>query len=185
MSMVVGAILSTQVIGRLKRYRVVGIVAALLMSAGAFLITLMTPATGIALDIAILVLTGIGIGPFFSLPMIVVQNALPADRLGISTAGLRYLGQLGASLGIAIVGTVVTSSVEGSLMKHLPTTTASKLALSIALQHGFLAVLVFALVALVATFFLKGAPFKARQESSELEGLEQVDEESGKELVHA
>jgi len=81
---VVGAMLSTQAMGKFKRYRVVGIVAALLMSAGAFLITLMNPATGIALAISILVLTGIGIGPFFSLPMVVVQNALPADRLTIT-----------------------------------------------------------------------------------------------------
>jgi predicted MFS family arabinose efflux permease len=157
-SMVIGAMLSSQVIGRLNRYRIVGMVAALLMSVGAFLITLMTPETGIALAIAILVLTGIGIGPFFSLPMVAVQNALPAERLGISTAGLRYLGQLGASLGIAIVGTVITSSVSGDPMNHLPTTPASKLALSAALQHGFLAVLAFALIAFAATFFLNDVP---------------------------
>ncbi len=177
-SMVVGAILSTQVIGRLKRYRVVGIVAALLMSIGAFLITRMTPGTGIALAISILVLTGIGIGPFFSLPMVAVQNALPPDQLGVSTAGLRYLGQLGASLGIAIVGTVVNSSVSSDLMKNLPTTATSRLALSAALQHGFLAVLIFALVALIATFFLKEIPLKSAQE-------EPSQQESDKELVHA
>jgi MFS family permease len=160
-SMVVGAMLSTQIMGRLKRSRVVGIVAALLMSVGAFLITLMTPATSIALAISILVLAGIGIGPFFSLPMVAVQNALPAERLGVGTAGLRYLGQVGASLGIAIVGMVITSSTSGDLMNHLPTSPASKLALSTALQHGFLAVLVFALLALVAAFFLKEHAGKA------------------------
>ena len=154
-SMVIGAILSTQAIARIKRYRIIGIIAALLMSLGAFLVTLMTPGTNIALAIAILVLTGIGIGPFFSLPMVVVQNALPPDRLGISTAGLRYLGQLGASLGIAIVGTVVTSSVASNPMDHLSTTAASKDALFIGLQHGFLTVLIFALIALGVTFFLK------------------------------
>src|SRR5579864_6915641 len=184
-SMVVGAMLSSQVICRLKRYRVVGIVAALLMSAGTFLITLMTPATGIALAISILILTGIGIGPFFTLPMVAVQNALPAERLGVSTAGLRYLGQLGASLGIAIVGTVVTSSVSGVPMNHLPTTTASKLALSAALQHGFLAVLVFALIALVAAFFLKDVPLKATQGELEIERAELADDEPDRELVHA
>jgi MFS family permease len=181
--MVVGAILSTQVIGRLKRYRVVGIVAALLMSAGTFLITLMTPATGIALAISILILTGIGIGPFFSLPMVAVQNALPADRLGISTAGLRYLGQMGASLGIAIVGTVATSSVSGDPMSHLPTTTASKLALSAALQHGFLAVLVFALIALVAAFFLKEVRIKSTQGGVSQDQAVQADEESDGEPI--
>jgi len=158
-SMVVGAMLSGQVIGRLKRYRVVGILAALLMSAGAFLITLMTPAIGIALAICILVLTGIGIGPFFSLPMVAVQNSMPAERLGISTAGLRYLGQLGASLGIAIVGTVVSGSISGNLLQHLPTDQAGKLLLSDALQHGFVAVLVFAGIALLVTFFLQDVPF--------------------------
>ena len=185
MSMVVGAVVSTQVMGKLKRYRVIGIVAALLMSAGTFLVTLMTPATGIALAIAILVLTGVGIGPFFSLPMVAVQNALPAERLGISTAGLRYLGQLGASLGIAIVGTVISSSFSGDPMNHLPTTTGSKLALSVALQHGFIAVLIFALIALVAAFFLKDVPLKATQEGLAMERAEQSDKESGKELAYA
>ncbi len=182
-SMVVGAILSTQVMGRLKRYRIVGIVAALLMSVGTFLITLMMPTTGIALATPILVLTGLGIGPFFSLPMVVVQNALPAERLGVSTAGLRYLGQLGASLGIAIVGTVVASSASGSLMNRLPTNTASKLALAGALQHGFLAVLVFALIALVVAFFLKETPGTV-QEALSQERAASAEEESDKELVH-
>jgi len=167
LSMVVGAILGTQAINKLKRYRIVAIISAMLMSVGAYLITLMTPATSIALAIAILVLTGIGIGPFFSLPMVMVQNALPPDRLGVSTAGLRYLGQLGASLGIAIVGTIVTISVSGNLMNsHLPTTMVAKLALSTALQHGFLAALIFALIALVATFFLKETLIIDAQERS-------------------
>jgi TRAP-type C4-dicarboxylate transport system permease small subunit len=116
--------------------------------------------------------------------MVAVQNALPAERLGISTAGLRYLGQLGASLGIAIVGTAISSSVSGDLMNHLPTTTVSKMALSAALQHGFIAVLIFALIAVVATFFLKDVPLKATQERLEIERAELADEEHDKELVN-
>jgi EmrB/QacA subfamily drug resistance transporter len=176
-SMVVGAILSTQIIGRLKRYRIVGIVAAAIMSIGTFLVTLMAPTTGIALAIGILVLTGLGIGPFFSLPMVAVQNGLPADRLGVSTAGLRYLGQLGASLGIAIVGTIVTSSFAGDPLSQLPTTVSAKLALSTALQHGFLAIVCFALIALVATFFLKEVPLATTRAKTETE------EKSSEELV--
>lgn len=186
-SMVVGATLSSQILGRFRHYRLVAIASAFTMSAGAFLITLMTPVTGIGLAIAILVLTGIGIGPFFSLPMVVVQNSLPADQLGTSTAGLRYLGQLGASLGIAIVGTIVSSSVSGNLLNHLPTTTASKTALSVALQHGFIAVLLFALLTLIAAFFLKEKHIIATPESLEAASIvaEQKGAESNKELVHA
>lgn len=93
--------------------------------------------------------------------MVAVQNAVPAERLGISTAGLRYLGQLGASLGIAIVGTVVSGSVSSTLSQHLPTDQAGKLMLSSALQHGFVAVLIFAGGALVVAFMLKDVPFSA------------------------
>lgn len=186
-SMVVGAMLSSQVLGRFRHYRLVAVVSALIMCVGAFFITFMTPATGIAQSIGILVLTGIGIGPFFSLPMVAVQNALPADRLGTSTAALRYLGQLGASLGIAIVGTVVASSASGNLLSHFPTTTAAKLGLSAALQHGFSAILVFALIALAVTFFLKEVPIVETKGKVEFESAVEVrdGEECEKELVHA
>ncbi len=185
MSMVVGAVLGSMAINRLKRCRAIAIVAALLMSVGAFLITLMTPATSLLQAILFMMLAGMGTGVFFTLPMVAVQNALPQSRLGVSTAAVRYLGQVGAALGIAIVGTVVTSAVSGNLMSHLPTSPASKLALSGALTHGFLAVLVFALIALAAAFFLKDMPITATQGAISPESAAQADEETGKELVHA
>jgi hypothetical protein len=74
---------------------------------------------------------------------------------------------------------------RGDLMSHLPTTTASKLALSVALQHGFLAVLVFALIAFVTSFFLKEVPLRATQEEALSEESGQADEEFDKELILA
>lgn len=158
LSMVAGAVLSGMAISRLKRYRAIAAIAALLMCVGAFLITCLTAASGIPIAIVYMVLTGVGIGAFFSLPTVAVQNALPASQLGVGTAAVRYLGQVGATLGIAIVGIAVTSGVSGELMSHLPTNQADKLALTGALQHGFVAVLAFAVIALVATFFLRDAP---------------------------
>ncbi|HEU0002002.1 MAG TPA: MDR family MFS transporter [Ktedonobacteraceae bacterium] len=185
MSMVAGAVLASMAINKLKRYRIIAIVSALLMSAGALLIALMTPATSLLLAILFMALVGIGTGTFFTLPMVAVQNAVPESRLGVTTAGLRYLGQLGATLGIAIVGTAVTSGVSGNLMSHLPSNAASREALSGALAHGFVAILVFALVALVATFFLKDRLIKATQEPLSPEVVSQVDAEPDKELVCA
>lgn len=185
MSMVIGAILGSTLASKLKRYRVIVVVSALLMSVGAFLITLMTPTTNLWQAILFMILTGMGIGPFFSLPMVAVQNALPASQLGVSTAAVRYLGQVGATLGIAIVGIAVTSAISGNLMSHLPTNAASKLMLSDALTHGFLAILIFALIALVTTFFLMDVPTIAVQDVVVPESVVQVDEESDKEPVSA
>src|SRR6266851_9344453 len=60
MSMVFGAVLGSMAINRLKRYRIIAIVSALLMSVGALLIALMTPTTGLLLAILFMVLAGIG-----------------------------------------------------------------------------------------------------------------------------
>lgn len=157
-SMVIGAMVGSTAIGKLKRYRGVAIGGALAMSVGALLIARMTPSTGLFQAILILMLTGVGIGPFFTVPMLAVQNALPQSRLGVGTASVRYVGQAGATLGIAIVGTVVSSGVSGSLASRLPSGQTGRLALSGALSHGFVAILVFALLALVAALSLRDTP---------------------------
>src|SRR5579859_630773 len=158
LSMVLGAMVAGPIIGALKRYQHVIVLGALLMGTGSFLLTLMTPETGLLQAIVSMILVGLGLGSFFSLSVI-AQNVVPANRLGVSTAATRYLGQVGATLGIALVGTVVSSSIAGNQLHHLPTTMADRAALAGALQHGFVAVLVFALIALVAAFFLKDVPF--------------------------
>src|SRR5260370_10590728 len=114
----------------------------LLRVVGAFLITRMTPSASVLQAIFFMILVGIGAGPFFSLPIVAAQNALPASSLGVSTSATRYLSQLGITLGISIVGTVVSSSLSGTLTQRLPTNQVGKLLLSGALQHAFLASLV-------------------------------------------
>ena len=182
-SMVGGAMLCSMAIAKLKRYRIVAIVAALLMSVGAFLVALMTVSTSIGLAIGFLVVTGLGAGAFFTLPMLVAQNALPSSQLGVSTAAVRYLGQWGAVLGIALVGAVVNSSVSGDLTRRLPTSHVGRLALSTALQHGFVVVLVFALIALAVAIWLKDAPLAAKENHAAAEEVE--DEEEALELLSA
>jgi EmrB/QacA subfamily drug resistance transporter len=158
LSMVLGAMLAGPIIGSLKRYHLVIALGALFMGIGSFLLTLMTPTTSVLQAIVSMIVVGTGLGSFFSLSVI-AQNVVPVDRLGVSTAATRYLGQVGATLGIAIVGTVVSSSIAGNLLHHLPATTAERGVLAGALRHGFVAVLVFTLIALVAAFFLKDVPF--------------------------
>jgi hypothetical protein len=135
----------------------------------------MTPETSLLQAILFMIVAGIGAGAFFTLPMLAVQNALSASLLGTSTAAVRYMGQIGATLGIAIVGTVVTSALPGDLAQRLPSTVADKQALAGALQGGFLAVLVFASIALVVTFFLKDLPIAATEAALSPEQVAQAD----------
>jgi EmrB/QacA subfamily drug resistance transporter len=180
-SMVLGAMLAGPLVSALKRARLIAIFGAMFMVVGTFLITLMTPATNLFQAILFMILAGIGTGTFFFLPML-AQNALPQSRLGVGTAATRYLGQLGATLGIAIVGTTVSSSISGDLARQLPTDQIGKQLLSGALQYGFVAVLVFAAIALLAAFFLKDVPAVT---TSQDEATVEADDAGEKELVHS
>ena len=239
-SSVIGAALAGFAITLLKRYRLITILSALIMTTGVFLLTRMTPSTSLLEAIIFMVIAGIGLGPFFSVLTIAAQNALPRTRLGIGTSAVRYLGQLGAVLGVAIVGTVVNNSLARELVQRIPASTvrqltpqgfkyatspqalvnaqyhdtvvhtatsfaqnsavanvppgpqhdqiaasvaaqavqqvqhllnqvfeALRLSLAVSIQHGLVAVLLFCVAALVATFFLKDVPMMQQQPGDE------------------
>src|SRR5262249_32834727 len=102
LSSVIGAMIAGILVSTTKRYQAVSIVGALVMAVGVFMLTRVTPQTDLTLVIVYMVIAGLGIGPFFSVLTIAAQNALPRERLGIGTSAVRYLGQLGGALGVAI-----------------------------------------------------------------------------------
>src|SRR6266480_7577131 len=126
-SSVIGAALAGFAITVLKRYQLITILSALVMTAGVFLLSRITPSTSLLEAVIFMVIAGIGLGPFFSVPTIAAQNALPRTRLGVGTAAVRYLGQLGAVLGVAIVGTVVNNTLASDIAGRLPTSVAHRL----------------------------------------------------------
>jgi MFS family permease len=185
-SMVAGAMVSGPIIAKMKRYQAVTIVAAVIMCVGAFLIATMTTETAIWQAILFMSVIGMGTGVFFAVPMVAGQNALPTSQLGVGTAATRYLGQVGAVLGIAVVGAAVNRGISPNLLRRLPTTLAGQEALAGALHHGFVAVLIFAGLALVVTFFLKDLPMASAQPQQEQTAAQQeAEQEREGELLSA
>lgn len=119
-SLVIGAALSGFVIAMLKRYQVVTIVGAVILIAGVFLMTQMTASTSLFEATRNMVIAGIGIGIFFSVVTLAVQNALPRTMLGVGTGAMTYLRALGQTLGVAIVGTLVNHVISSELANRLP-----------------------------------------------------------------
>ncbi|HEV2662133.1 MAG TPA: MFS transporter, partial [Ktedonobacteraceae bacterium] len=150
-SITVGATLSGWLIAIRKRYQDMLIVGTLLMTLGVFFLTQMTPTTDLLVAVISMVTAGLGIGSIFSVLYLAAQNVLPLTQLGVGSAVVRYLGQIGSTLGVALVGTVVNQSLNGSGRKTIDT-------LAVALQHGFLAILVFCAMAFLAACFLKDTP---------------------------
>ncbi|HEX6483782.1 MAG TPA: MDR family MFS transporter [Ktedonobacteraceae bacterium] len=126
-SLVVGAGLSGFAVAMLKRYQAITILGAIVMSVGVYLMTRMTASTGLLEAALYMAVAGIGIGIFFSILTLAVQNALPRTRLGVGTGAVRYLSQLGSTLGVAIVGTVVNNTISSDIVNRLPASTVKQL----------------------------------------------------------
>ncbi|GHO78556.1 hypothetical protein KSD_63270 [Ktedonobacter sp. SOSP1-85] len=146
-----GATLAGWLIAIRKRYQAILIVGISIMACGVFFLTRIAPPTNLLAMIICMVLAGLGIGSIFSVLYLAAQNVLPLTQLGVGSAVIRYLGQVGSTLGVALIGAVVNQSLISSGKQ----TTATFM---IALQHGFLAVLVFCAIALLAACFLKDPP---------------------------
>jgi EmrB/QacA subfamily drug resistance transporter len=167
LSITAGATLAGMLIALRKRYQAIVMVGTAVVTLGVFFLTRVTPNTSLLEAVIYLMIAGLGMGAIFSVLYVAAQNVLPSSQLGAGSAVVRYLGQLGSTLGVAIVGTVVNQSLPGNLLKQLSDPSAAqapgtgdalKQALAFALQRGFIAVLVFCGMALLATCFLKDVP---------------------------
>ncbi|BCL79435.1 MFS transporter [Ktedonobacteria bacterium brp13] len=119
-SIVIGSVLGGLLVGRTGRYQWLTIIGAVLLTIGAFFFSRMTATTTLLQATIFMVCVGFGLGLFFSILTLAVQNALPRTRLGVGTAATRYLQQIGNTLGVAIVGTVVNNTIADDIAKHLP-----------------------------------------------------------------
>jgi MFS family permease len=117
---VVGAMVGGMLASKFKRYVVITIIAGFVMTFGTFLISQMSPSTGLFETIIFMIIAGLGMGPFWSILTLSVQNSLPRSQLGVGTGAVRFFGQLGGVLGIAIVGTVVNNTLATNLTHNLP-----------------------------------------------------------------
>ncbi len=126
-SMVVGVAICGFIIGRIGRYQAVTIIGTIVMVIGVFLLAQMNTTTSILAITGAMIIAGLGLGIFFAVLTLVAQNALSPGHLGVGTGTITYLRALGQTLGVAIVGTVISNVLSSELTLHLPPTTLQAL----------------------------------------------------------
>ena len=114
-----GSIGTGLLISRVGRYKWLMVGGASVMLVGGFLLTHLTAGIGDWQLWLWLLVLGLGIGPAMAGYTVVVQNAVPRDRLGVATSTLTFLRQVGASVGLAAAGTVFSSSFANRLPTNL------------------------------------------------------------------
>nr|WP_308446027.1 MDR family MFS transporter [Meiothermus sp.] len=82
-----------------------------------FLISLDTP---LWLAVLLFFLLGLGLGPAQSLLQIAAQNNVPPQRLGSATAFTQLMRQIGSTVGIALMGTLLAKNLTAETCKVFP-----------------------------------------------------------------
>jgi EmrB/QacA subfamily drug resistance transporter len=114
------SIVGGQLLSRTGRYKILAIFGFIVAAIGMFLLSRMTATTGNGQVSLNMVVVGLGIGVMMSLFTIVVQNAFPFRQLGEVTAGLTFFRSIGSTMGVAVMGSIMTNSFQSALQSNLP-----------------------------------------------------------------
>lgn len=117
-------------ITRTGRYKEIMLVGAVLLGAGVLVLTQLTANSSALHVVAGVGLVGLGIGALSQQFTLVVQNAAPRRDLGVATAALQFFRNVGATVGIAVFGTVLSAGLDEAIFANLPPDLAGTI------QHG-------------------------------------------------
>ncbi|MGA7669689.1 MAG: MDR family MFS transporter [Nitrolancea sp.] len=117
---VVSSIVGGQIMSRTGRYKYLAIGSLVLAVVGMLLFSRLGVNSGHGALVRDMILTGLGIGTTMSLFTIVVQNAFPLRQMGEVTASLQFFRNIGSTLGVAVLGSLMTSRFHTEFYAKLP-----------------------------------------------------------------
>ncbi|RLV66277.1 Drug resistance transporter, EmrBQacA subfamily [Streptomyces sp. CBMAI 2042] len=117
--MVLGLLLTStasgQIVSRTGRWKVFPLAGTALTAAGLLLLHRLTPDSS-TWDMSLCFFVfGAGLGLVMQVLVLVVQNAVSYQDLGVATSGATFFRSIGASFGVAIFGTLFTNRLTGQL----------------------------------------------------------------------
>jgi EmrB/QacA subfamily drug resistance transporter len=104
--LILGSILSGQYVSRTGHYKWLTVIALFTVTGGLYLMTNLRADTPTPVLYIWQFIAGLGIGPTLAVFTIIVQNAVPWQKLGVATSNLIFFRQVGGTVGLAIAGTV-------------------------------------------------------------------------------
>ncbi|WP_084614489.1 MDR family MFS transporter [Nakamurella lactea] len=183
--LMITAIGSGIAISRTGRYRMYPIVGSAITAVALIWMTTLAADTPIWLVCVMMFIFGLGLGCIMQVIVLIVQNSVGAKDIGSATSTNNYFREVGASLGVAIFGSIFTTnlatklqqvfvdagaspeqagaagaSLDPSALKTLPQPVRDGIVTAYAdsLAPVFWYLVPFVLIALVLAFFIKEIP---------------------------
>ncbi|MEV3990982.1 MFS transporter [Streptomyces sp. NPDC049837] len=121
--MVLGMLLTStgsgQIVSRTGRWKVFPVLGTAITALGLVLLHRMKETSSDAELSLYFFVFGAGLGLVMQVLVLVVQNAVPYEDLGVATSGATFFRSIGASFGVAIFGTIFTNRLTGKLADAL------------------------------------------------------------------
>ena len=119
LSLVFSSIISGQLVSRFGKYIWIAFVGMAITIAGSLLLLRLNVNSAYTDLIVAMIVFGLGLGFSMSLYTVIVQNALPT-RIGEATSGLIFFRSIGATVAVAAMGSILTSTYVTAFHNAIP-----------------------------------------------------------------
>src|SRR3989454_10062493 len=119
LTLVVGSIVSGQLVSRLGTYKWIALLGMLVSVGGTLLLLRLDVTSGNTEVLLALLVFGLGMGFGMSLYTLIVQNANP-NKIGQATAALTFFRSIGGAIALAAMGSVLNSAYLPAFNNALP-----------------------------------------------------------------
>ena len=185
------SVVTGQLMVRIKRYRYIGTVGAVILTIGLVLLAQVTVGTPEIEVVRDLVLIGLGVGVGMPLYLNATQSAVDARFLGVVSSQIQFWRNIGSTVGVAALGSVLVHELSQKIAAAVPPQLAGAVAakagnaqaifspaatqqippailqairgaLAASLHDVFIIAAVVAGLAVVFSFFLQEVPLRGR-----------------------
>lgn len=126
-AMIVTSVGGGQIISRTGRYKALLLGGLAVMGVGYYLLSTFDVRTTNQQVIVAMVLIGLGLGLCMQTYVLIVQNSVSREDMAVATSATQLSRSIGAAIGLAVLGTLLSQGMQRSMPKYLPPAALAKL----------------------------------------------------------
>jgi EmrB/QacA subfamily drug resistance transporter len=131
--LLIASIGSGQIISRTGKYRIFPVTGTIVLAAGYLVLTFLTYDKPLWYIFIAMFLIGLGLGQMMQTLTLASQNAVLPTQMGVATGASTFFRQIGGTLGVAVLLSVLFAALPGNVVQSNENTTTLKAGLSAAL----------------------------------------------------
>jgi EmrB/QacA subfamily drug resistance transporter len=119
LALIGASVAAGQLVSRTGRYKVVLLTSPVVLAVGFWLLSQLDVHSTLHETTRDMIVVGLGLGLGTSTFVLVVQNSVPRSVMGVATASTQFFRTIGATIGVTVMGAMLTSNLHHELSDRL------------------------------------------------------------------